>query len=583
MTSDAVAQIIKTIQSKLSSSQTSALQSNTTLLGQVDSVVGIAANYAQLLSTAGPVVSPLAQQAAASIVSAVATAAGDSATEAKAAAEAASAAVVGTAATAIGAGIVLIVSVILGVLGASEQSGTSDAQLLSQLIAITQDIENAALASYWQQKITTIMTFWDSPTGGLGTDLDNLANQGLGGNVVKQDVSGFHDHALGFVNLFIPARSPGAEIFWERPVVQEQLFVTNTWSWYTNNWPVSKNPPSPYPQPQPAPPLGGSDEQMVADPRSMLPYLLLGISCYLKLQCLVNFISPDQPTFSQFLSQFQADLQAYISFIQSQYSLAANAITKRGIPNNESLLKSIFYYINPDPTNDDPEIWNGYFGVVDAYPPYGVYQPPPPVSLAVSTNAPSYLLEAVTNNNVAPFVSANSSNATNEQSMAAGWTVPWLQNKLLLRMMAQWKAIYLLNGYDKVWSTLQKLSNLVNQSLSPLKLQQDGTIASGNWSTRELCTMINVSGEILNGVQNSSLGAPLVFPFNYPPSKPIPVMDGGGYGPFPGQYSLFALVQCLDNIATGTWVPPKYPAGHGPSRPLGFRERLAVAAGSNNL
>ena len=166
MTTDAVIQIVQTIKSQLSQSQASALNSNSNLLGQVDFVVATAANYAQLLSTAGPIT----QAAAAAIVGSVAA-------EQTAGAAAEATALAGAGATGVGAGIVLIASIILAALAASEQSGSSDfPQLLTQLNTAVSDIENGVLASYWQDKITTIMGFWTSPTGGLGTDLDNLAN-----------------------------------------------------------------------------------------------------------------------------------------------------------------------------------------------------------------------------------------------------------------------------------------------------------------------------------------------------------------------------------------------------------------------
>ena len=69
------------------------------------------------------------------------------------------------------------------------------------------------------------------------------------------------------------------------------------------------------------------------------------------------------------------------------------------------------------------------------------------------------------------------------------WIVQWLAIKSILGSMARWKAIYLVNGYDKVWSILQHLAVIVpnsDQALPPaVVLDQDGTIASGNWSVRE--------------------------------------------------------------------------------------------------
>jgi hypothetical protein len=56
--------------------------------------------------------------------------------------------------------------------------------------------------------------------------------------------------------------------------------------------------------------------------------------------------------------------------------------------------------------------------------------------------------------------------------------------------MDHWKTSYLLNGKYKIWSSRQNLRVLANQPLdSPLKLK-DGTWANGNWSARELYTVL---------------------------------------------------------------------------------------------
>ena len=83
-------------------------------------------------------------------------------------------------------------------------------------------------------------------------------------------------------------------------------------------------------------------------------------------------------------------------------------------------------------------------------------------------------------------------------------------------------------------------------------------MATGDWSARELCTVLNLDGKIVAGVQ---YGGVKVSPFN-------------------PEFSLFALAQVLDNIASGNWGgPPTYSvSGKGPARPLGLRDRLSAAA-----
>jgi hypothetical protein len=56
-------------------------------------------------------------------------------------------------------------------------------------------------ASYWQTNFDGINAAWTN----IGVDLDNIAAQGFkGSNVIEPHVGQFHDHALGYVNYFIP-------------------------------------------------------------------------------------------------------------------------------------------------------------------------------------------------------------------------------------------------------------------------------------------------------------------------------------------------------------------------------------------
>jgi hypothetical protein len=152
------------------------------------------------------------------------------------------------------------------------------------------------------------------------------------------------------------------------------------------------------------------------------------------------------------------------------------------------------------------------------------------------------------------------------------WTVPWAINKVMLGNMARWKAIYLINGYDHLWSIVQNLRVLSKQPLLPVQtLQQDGTIANGNWSARELCGVLNTDGSILDGIPTDygDLTTEWV-------SKTV---DGVIAGWSVSGYSLFALIGTLNNIADGNWAAaPNYASANGPARPLGFRNRLAAAA-----
>ena len=104
--------------------------------------------------------------------------------------------------------------------------------------------------------------------------------------------------------------------------------------------------------------------------------------------------------------------------------------------------------------------------------------------------------------------------------------------------MARWKAIYLVKGCDQVWSALQRLQFLAKPSApivpSVLRLDQDGTIADGNWSARELLSLLN-TGEFLG---------PGKFQVSLDPSWTT-------WGD-----SLYALLVVLNIVANGNWAGP---------------------------
>jgi hypothetical protein len=595
MTTDATSQLIQRIMSQLSQNNASAQDFNTNLLSRVSSIVGTAANYTQILSTAE---GPIAQAAAASLLKDIADRQNANPPTLTPGAAAEASALTTAAAAGVGAVVVLILSFFLAALVAANQSGSAQAQALAQLNTDVLDIKDVELATYWQDKLTSIISFWNSPTGGLGTDLDNIANEGTGGFDVKNDVNKFHDNAMAFVNNLIPSKTPGAEVYWERPFVQSQIFaaqqvlypappdegnpdaisIGSIMGWYGN-----------FPQPQLGPPLGGSATQMVLDPRSALPFLLLGLHSYLTIEALVNPIDTSQPTFSDFLTQFKGDLQDYASFLYSQYKLAVNGIVKSDIPGDADCLSFLYFmaeivygssfadntqwwggsYPRPSVPGSWPYAgyaWNGVYGVVAAYPQYGTYEPSPPV--AVPSSSPSHLIDIInTDNLVADFNFEQHFQYDYLQRATLAELMPWIHGKLILGLMARWKAIYLISGYDKVWSILQNLRLLANQPPLPtLMLDQDGTIANGNWSARELCQVLLYSeyGEAY-GVPYGRLDT--VWSGD--------VVDGVIAGPYYGGYSLFLLVQCLDAIASGSWANSP---GNAPTRPVSFRDRLAAAA-----
>ncbi len=618
---DATTLLIQRISSQLSAAGIP-VAAGIGIIGQADSLLSNTADWAQILGVPG---GPAAQLLADVEIGEVVDQAADSTAAGESAALAAAGAglTIGTAGgSVIVAAIVLVVSVILAALSGSSDSQSSQEEQLQQLSGEIEEVEDIDLKNYWNGVLMGMMSHW-SP---VQTDLDNIASEGIGKNAtdVVNGVSQFHDHAMKFVNNFIPAMTLGTaeQVFWQRPGVYDEIFSSNDVYYPSGSLGDETGDDLPgdsvsgwygaWPQGQPAYPPGGFSNPPLpstADPRSMLPYLLIGIKSYLTIQGLIHYIDKSQHTFSYFLKHFQGELQGYANFLLSQYTLAINGIVKSDIPSNVSLpsetpvhgdvmtflcMMAESQISGPWPENprwggsfalSDPPFagyaWNGVYGVVDTHPNYGAHTPPPPITVPAASA--SYIVDLINYDNLGAelnpvYEGVNNTPPGLKTAMAHGWkpsdpsfvespisrvgplnffswlnwwTIPWVTMRVILGTMARWKAIYLFNGYDKVWSSIQNLRVLAGQSLLPTpKLTQDGTIADGNWSARELIARISS-----------------ISPVAYE-------------NPEPRSTSLLFLVQTLDTIAKGNWAsPPTYPASNGvPPRPLGFRDRLAAAA-----
>jgi len=207
---DATNNLIQRILSQLDSTTAQNIRNNFRLLSGSDSILGQAANYAQILGTAeGPIAHSAAIVAAGGAKAATENAAGQ-AVALTATAEAAG----------IGAGIVIILSFVLADLAGS--SGSSDSEEIQQIGRDVVDIKNTDILDYWQNHLGPIGTEW---VNGVGSDRDDLAAEGTIGRNVKNNVNGFHDHAKNFVNFLVPSKSAGtAQIYWQRPFLPSEAF-----------------------------------------------------------------------------------------------------------------------------------------------------------------------------------------------------------------------------------------------------------------------------------------------------------------------------------------------------------------------
>jgi hypothetical protein len=466
--------------------------------GGSSDALSLSANWAQILGTAE---GPLAQAAAIAYV--------DSTVAGGVTSAAGQAALItaGVAAAGIGAGVVLLFVGLLGALSSSSGTESAQSEQMAQLGAEFQAMVPYIVADYWNPKL--------GETGAaalLWADVDvylhDLNGEGITGTDVKSDAPHYHDAAQKYVNAFYSGE--GWEGYWQSP---PPVGPSPEIYWYGG--PVA-----------PASPPGSAN---IYDPTSALPFFILGLNAYLTLESMRNIINPADPTtLLSFAEDFHGDLIGYLKLLYQQYSIAVTGHD----PNNPSAslggiaksapppVANISGFISDPQHNEggvlnpgDPDQaqypWNGCYGAILTYPSYGVYPQsqlyssgPPPWPDPLEIYSPSYFINRL-NTNVPP-------------SRVAGlrgdddWNIPWIQNKVTLGTMARWKALYLINGYDSVWQLMHSLQDLVNEALQHLMQPSqeiapsvmyldDGTIADGNWSARELCNVLRLPGGIYSG------------------------------------------------------------------------------------
>jgi len=538
-------------------------QDTTDFSNNMNSIIGTAANYAQILGTAE---GPIAQAAAASALAAEGTAFNNL----SAADQAAEAASVGAATGGVGAAIVLIIGFLMAAVSASTTSGSNITQYLENLYSAIKETENIVLDTYWSNTETNI-TNWYTP---VFSDLQDINTEPLTGPNVIGHAYTFHEHSQTFVDNLLLDKS-----YWTRPYVQSLLFTPQyigqdgnasfPWrsAWYGD-----------LPRPQPE---AGSGTTVAFNVQYSLQIWLFAIQTYLTIHALLNAIpptpqDPSQPPFNQFVSDQRSYLGQYANFLHGgsdgYHGLvkAIKGLVKSDLPSFEDVLGYIYIYnlfspfppppwieskspAIPNSSSSTPKIgyaWNGIYGVVDEY---GFYTTP------VGGGAtPSYIIDGI--GNIFEALAGIDLSLPGTVDLLKNSFYPWIRNLVRLRLMARWKALYIINGYGKAWSILQNLRSLAKLPDPDLTLP-DGTIANGNWSARELINVLNVSP--MKNYQNEET-------------------------PYPGDNSLNDLVTTLDEIARRDWdglgAPPYfiiYPgrySGEWYGRPIGFRDRLAAAA-----
>jgi hypothetical protein len=615
MTTDITTLLIQMVEKGVP--QAGGLLTNNSALGSASDVLSLSANYAQLLGTAAPAALAAAGAILGVIAEGTESLLGAGAAEAAAVSAEVSA---GLANPIVGAVVVIILTFILAMIDSLQNSEGGQ-----QFTDLANSIDNNVNTSnYWEGKLTnsSLSDLW-APVGQF---LDDLKREGTAGiDVTTQEVSQYHVKASEFVRQLV-ANPFGSDGYWEvypEPAGDVPQASDPKPGWGTTGWRYE----SWYGHFPARSTIAGSPSGNVLDPRTIVPVLALGLKSYIQLESLASLIDPKQLTFQQFLSDFGPDFaepgakvcssEAYINFLYCMYWRSVTGIVKTDLPSEDEILGAlwwvtqiagVFAHPSADPTRPTSQSWgapwpfprdqpgdafsgNGWawnlaYGASETYPLYGFYGNMQLDQTQRNLFTTAYIVSrADTTNMVSEWKNAlvlydvGSDTYVSSYGLTE-WVIPWLQNKIILGRMARWKAIYLLNGFDRLWSLLQALQRLFvpNPPVVPtmLTLDQDQTIASGNWSARELCNIVKVSAVLLTGSEFVVTPQSTDFVVNWTSYSATKMTLISGY-------SVGGLLDFLYNVANGNWAGPPKLAGYrdlpgNPPKPLSFRGLLAGAA-----
>lgn len=457
-------------------------ENNSNLLTTFGNIVGSAANYAQLLSlfTTTPQDVAKAASAASQVTGATAQ-------------SVAGAAVAAAAAGPSGWVILAIVAIIAITitLGESDNDPTQAIeQALQKIYEDVEDIKNDVAVLAWQTATTAIA----AAVAPVYTDFNTIKIEGI----TSVNVSGtaFHDHVFDLVSFLI-LDSPLSV----RPSLQTRTFSPpsssfpgpDLWYWYA-------------PQnglPNPAQDSNGNP--VVPNPMVSLHVWSYAVTSVLSAFALLHALDKNQDNLNQYLSEYQSNIGTWATILNQNYDQAVKGLVKSEVPTEEA----IAYYLPPTAAT---VAWNGVYGVFDNYAIYDQpsFQPPGEVPPALSFYSPSYIIElqlVSSMQNVIYYYTVT------QQQPPEYFVVPWIRARVTLGLMARWKALYLLRGYDKVWSILQNLWVLAKQIRPPEPVLPDGTVANGNWSVKEIYkTLVSLFPS------DSEFGGTAAGPVSSPPS-----------------------------------------------------------------
>jgi hypothetical protein len=563
MAEDVTSLLIQRITTQLSEGQQIQVQQSESIIGSLTTGISFAADYAQLLSTA---VGPLTQADTAAMLGAalnVALLGGDSKAITDAAAAAPGAAVLSSGA---GAAVVLVVAAVMAIVTVAWAASGPDEtdELLQALIQLGLEDLDAALVGEWNSALAPFWTFYQQ----LWTDINFLAEEGIGLTTSPQvagpppQMNKFIYDAANLAGLFV-----NDGMLWQRPFISGLLFIPGTLpSPIVDGITVGWYGQLPLPQVSGATP---ADSPLMQDPRTLLPVMLWAIHSYLAIGQVAKQVDPSQYTFPDFLTNLGGQFSLYAEVIYGQLTSAFGAVNpdpsqplagpvqpppgpaglvKTDVPQFADVLDGVgamgvgvaepvlIHSAGDPPRAGNP--WNGVYGVVDAFAPYLEF-----VQVPLST--PSCIIDVLPADVSIGQLQFTSDRAVQRLAYA------WVRNKVVLGLMARWKALYLLHHYDQVWRCVQQLRRLTGQSPYPVLQLPDGTQATGDWSVREISSILLTT-----------------VPYGFPDPAQL---DG----------SLYGIVQAFDELANGDWTGPAIDefARSEPARPVSFRDRLAAALG----
>jgi hypothetical protein len=437
------------------------------------------------------------------------------------------------------ANVFQIVTVLAPLIEQALSEGPDTATILEEIQQTEQDILQTVIANNVQIKMLLL--------GGMFTTanslLDNLAQEGPSGKDIDEPASflGTQTFAMNFAD----------NDFWIRPYLEDRAFYD---TWFPNRG-----------QPSVAISDGST---FVYDPQMSLPYFAAAINIFTSVLAIFHASDPQtaQPYFTDMATLLELNYQTVTKGLVMVPVPSLNDLSRieeaSGATDGQSLAD--------EGLNALLQVWHGEIGVADIYAAFGGEG-----GYSSSLQENGFYLPTANAGNIIDVYPTVATLIMQFRSFppiglhTIPYVYPWFYVRMRLGNLVRFKALYLVKGYNLIWTLIQRLRFL--------SAGQPGTASYGYGATPPPeATDDNAHWRLseIDGIFNE---LPVSYENWGPPWAPATPTNPKGLPLVTAEKVIQRLLSVIDNSTNHPIEEPPSLAGTQP-RPLSLRKTIIAAA-----